>query len=171
MEGAGLLTASLRCCLRRSSGGRRAHKSCVCSRRTNCTSAAQRNRSASWRCWRGASGFLARGISASRSRPVLLHPSENWLPVVLLAAPLLYGLASFIAGASQCWGMRSDPHVAVLGLRQARRAAWPGCGFCGSRISTWRAPSMPRREWRRCGCCWWPRRSGARSSGPRGSSC
>jgi hypothetical protein len=40
--------------------------------------------------------------------PVLLHPSDNWLSAALLGAVLLYGLVSFIAGASQCWGARSD---------------------------------------------------------------
>jgi hypothetical protein len=45
------------------------------------------------------------GVSAAA---VLLHPSENW-PVLLLGAFPLYGLAAFVAGASQCWGMRSDP--------------------------------------------------------------
>jgi hypothetical protein len=39
--------------------------------------------------------------------PVLLLPSDNWLPA-LLAALLLYGLVSFVTGASRCWGMRSD---------------------------------------------------------------
>ena len=54
----------------------------------------------------------ARNIAADL-RPVLLHPSDNWLPAVLLGAVLLYVLASFIAGASQCWGMRSDRMLPV----------------------------------------------------------
>jgi len=41
-------------------------------------------------------------------RPVLLHPSEYWLPALPLALVALYGLACFFAGASQCWGTRSD---------------------------------------------------------------
>jgi hypothetical protein len=45
--------------------------------------------------------------------PVFLHPSDNWLPAVLLGAVLLYSLASFIVGASQCWGARSDRMLPV----------------------------------------------------------
>jgi len=41
--------------------------------------------------------------------PVFLHPSDNWPAAALLSAVTLYGLASFVVGAGQCWGMRSDP--------------------------------------------------------------
>lgn len=51
--------------------------------------------------------FGARDIGRALA-PVFLHPSDNWLPVVLLGAVLLYGLASFITGARRCRGMHSD---------------------------------------------------------------
>jgi hypothetical protein len=51
--------------------------------------------------------FGAPGIGHALA-PVVLHPSDNWLLAVLLGGVLLYGLASFVTGASRCWGMRSD---------------------------------------------------------------
>jgi hypothetical protein len=58
--------------------------------------------------------------------PMLLHPAANWLPVALLAAVLLYGLASFITGASRCWGMRSD---GLLPVRAFFKCAVGGGGL------------------------------------------
>ena len=54
----------------------------------------------------------ARGI-AHAFAPVVLHPSDNGLLAALLGAVLLYGLASFVTGASRCWGMRSDGMLPV----------------------------------------------------------
>jgi hypothetical protein len=54
----------------------------------------------------------ARNIGGALA-PVLLHPSAHWLPVALLGAVLLCGLASFVTGASRCWGMRSDAMLPV----------------------------------------------------------
>jgi hypothetical protein len=45
--------------------------------------------------------------------PVLRDPSANWLPAAPLGALLLYGVCSFIAGASHCWGVRSDRMLPV----------------------------------------------------------
>ena len=61
-----------------------------------------------WLVWLGG----ARGIGQALA-PVLFHPSDNWLAAVLLTALPLYGLASFVTGASQCWGMRSDGMLPV----------------------------------------------------------
>lgn len=56
--------------------------------------------------------FGARGIGHALA-PVVLHPSDNGMLAVLLGAVLLYGLASFVTGASRCWGMRSDGMLPV----------------------------------------------------------
>ncbi len=64
---------------------------------------------------------------ADALRPVLLHPSEYWLAAVPLAVVPLYGLACFIAGASQCWGLRSDPMLpfwAFVELTAGVAALW-----------------------------------------------
>jgi hypothetical protein len=39
--------------------------------------------------------------------PLVFDPAANWLPFGI-AALLFFGMASFISGASRCWGMRSD---------------------------------------------------------------
>lgn len=56
-----------------------------------------------WLAWLSGARDLA-----SIAAPVFLHPSDNWLAAMPLAALLLYGLASFVAGAAGCWGVRSD---------------------------------------------------------------
>jgi hypothetical protein len=40
--------------------------------------------------------------------PLVFDPAGNWLPLIGIAALLLFGMASFISGVSRCWGMRSD---------------------------------------------------------------
>jgi hypothetical protein len=40
--------------------------------------------------------------------PLVVDPAVHWLSVAALAAVLLYGLASFITGASRSWGVRGD---------------------------------------------------------------
>lgn len=40
--------------------------------------------------------------------PMFLNPSDNWLIAALSGALLLYGVVSFVVGASGCLGVRSD---------------------------------------------------------------
>lgn len=63
-----------------------------------------------WGAW--FFGASARGVTHALA-PVLLDPAANWLLLALLAAALLYGFASFVTGASRCWGMRSDGMLPV----------------------------------------------------------
>jgi hypothetical protein len=49
--------------------------------------------------------FGERGIALT---PLVLDSVANLLPVTAVGAALLYGTASFISGASRCWGVRSD---------------------------------------------------------------
>ena len=64
-----------------------------------------------WGVWLSGAHDLVGALA-----PVLLHLSDNWLPAVLFGAVSLYGLASFVAGASRCWGMRSDGLLPVRAL-------------------------------------------------------
>jgi hypothetical protein len=68
----------------------------------------------------------ARTIRGALAPVLLLDPAANWLPLALLAALLLYGFASFLAGVRGCWGVRSDP---MLPVRAFARLALGGGGL------------------------------------------
>jgi hypothetical protein len=52
--------------------------------------------------------FFGAGKVGDALGPVLLHLSQNPLLAAPLALVPLYGLVCFVAGARQCWGLRSD---------------------------------------------------------------
>ncbi len=75
-----------------------------------------------WGVW----SFGARPVGDALG-PVLLLPSEYWLAAAPLAVVPFYGLACFIAGARQCWGLRSDgmlPFWAFVELAAGGAGLW-----------------------------------------------
>ena len=91
--------------------------------------------------------FGARTIRGALAPVLHLDPAANWLPLALLAAVLLYGFASFLAGLHGSWGMRSDR---MLPVRAFARLALGGGG-----LALLMSESVTRRttpeQWTACG--------------------